>query len=1005
MGTVTSGVGLISGLDYQSLIEQLIAIEAAPRDQIQNRISEIDAQRTAYMDISARISGMLSKVLSLTKRSFFTANKVNSSNANILSASATSSAAAGSYNFIVKSLATTHQLVSRGYTNRDAQLQSGELLIESARARTNNTTKIDELNGYRGVERGSFQIIDGDGQTAEINISSTATLGEVVDMINEAGINVSAQISGDGLVLTETNGGTLRVRERNGGRTAADLGFGAGNTYSTSGRIEGTNLMYLTTDTPLSALNDANGVRRTYGMSDFKINDMTVRLSEILDSETNLAVLNRGRGVELGTVRLTVADEEGTEHSYQVDLSGAQTAGDVKNALEGVVDDLTVTFVGDHLRLSYANGDATTSLKIEDVTGNAARDLGIEQTSESARIDGKSILHMDTLGAVMAAINNATGNDGLVTASLDGTRLVLSGSGDLQLSTMNNSGALADLGFTEGTYSGTVSGRRIIGGVDTTLLSTLNGGQGFTAGRINVQVGDAAMTFDLTGSETLQDVIERINTASETESFGLSVGYDQTGTRLVFESEDGTSPILITDAEGTFAADMGLVQEEGSATVRSDNLQKQYVSGALSLDNLNGGRGTTLGTMIITNSRGLSASIELANNSNITSLQDVIDQINVATLHDGSSLGVTARINDQGDGIVLEDSAGGDLGLKVSDESGSVARDLNIAGTSADGVIDGSQEISLTLTGGETLDDVVEMINERGGLATASVLNDGTGVAPWRLQLTSDTTGAGGELLVSGLGFTTMTDAQDAQVILGSNPNSGILISSASNTIENIVPGLTLDLTAASDEVVNVSVKRDVDSVVTTFSELVDNFNTVMSRIDELTSYDVDSETAGILLGDHTVLNIERRMQQMIMTNRTDPVGSLRRLSDFGIRFKDGALTLDEDKLRAVLNDNPEGAIEFFTDEENGFAIALQEKLEAITETGGLIDRYGNTLTAKKDQMTERVEVLNERLDRRQQQLLNQFLAMENALAMMQSQQNALTQLSALAGTTTSSSG
>ena len=40
MGTITSGVGLVSGLDYQSLIDQLMAIEARPRDQLLTRVAQ-----------------------------------------------------------------------------------------------------------------------------------------------------------------------------------------------------------------------------------------------------------------------------------------------------------------------------------------------------------------------------------------------------------------------------------------------------------------------------------------------------------------------------------------------------------------------------------------------------------------------------------------------------------------------------------------------------------------------------------------------------------------------------------------------------------------------------------------------------------------------------------------------------------------------------------------------------------------------------------------------------
>src|SRR5262245_40103723 len=154
VGTLFSGVGLASGLDIQSLVDRLIALESRPRDLLRNRVSNLDAQRTAYMDISARITAMLSRVTALGSRGGFASISAASSNSSALSATASEFAAPGSYSFLVKSLATTQQLVSRGFTSSSSAVGSGKITIESARARVNAQTRLDELNGYRGVQRG-----------------------------------------------------------------------------------------------------------------------------------------------------------------------------------------------------------------------------------------------------------------------------------------------------------------------------------------------------------------------------------------------------------------------------------------------------------------------------------------------------------------------------------------------------------------------------------------------------------------------------------------------------------------------------------------------------------------------------------------------------------------------------------------------------------------------------------------------------------------------------------
>ena len=1005
MGTITSGVGLISGFDFTSLIEQLIAIEAAPRDRLLTRIGNIDAQRTAYLDISARISAMLSYVNSLATRSFFLANSASSSDSDVLSVTADSNAVPGSYSFIVRSLATTHQLVSRGFGAPDAQLDPGEVLIESARARVNAQTQLDELNAFSGVQRGSFELIDGDENSATINISDAVTLADVVERINAADVNVHAEVHGDGLVLTETSGGTLRVREVDGAHTAEDLGFGPGRTYDAGGRIEGSELVYLASSTPLWALNDSNGVRRARAGGDFTINGITIELSEILKSDTRLERLNRGQGVELGRIRITTEDAAGQEQTHEVDLTGLSTVGEIKQAIEGAVEGVTVTLADNRLLISYSDNDSDRPLRIEDLTGHAARDLGIDGESESGRIDGDGILHVDTLGAVIAAINHASGNDGSVTASIDGTRLVIDGGASAELVAINDSQALFDLGFMEDLQDGPVSGRRVIGGIDSALLSSLNGGQGLEPGRINIQVGGQSVTLDLSGAETLQQVIDRINQAAEAEELGIEAGYDHTGTRLMIESIDGTSEISISDVPGygTFAADTGLAQAEPAARLRSDNLQLRYVNEATRLDELNNGRGVALGTINLTNSQGLSASINLSIGT-VETLPDVIDKIRSATLGSGESLGITARINDTGDGLLLEDTAGGPFDPEIADQTGTTARDLNLLGGSEDGVIDGSYEINLELSGNETLEDVVSMINERDGLATASILNDGTEISPYRLQISAATTGLAGELLVDGLDFTTLSSAQDAKVVLGSNPDSGVLITSSSNTLTDVVPGLTIDLVGVSDEPVTITISRDTESVVETFRNLIDGFNSAIDRIDELSDYDPETETAGILLGEGTLRMVERRLMRMVIERLPGAAGDLQRLGDLGVRLRNGRLEFDEQKLLDALEDNPEEVIQFFTDEESGMAALMKEQLQAITETGGMIDRRENTLETQREQIADRVDVLNDRLDRKAEQLMREFLVMEAALARLQSQQTALEQLSSLAGSWASGS-
>jgi flagellar hook-associated protein 2 len=1021
MATITSGVGLFSGLDYASLVDQLMLIEARPRDQILERVSTIDAQRTAFTEISARLTAILSRFTTLARVSTFKQTVGTTSNPSVLSVSTTTSALPGSYSFTVRSLATTHQVVSRGFTSAQASLSAGTVTLESAAAKVDRQTLLEELNGYTGVQRGSFKIIDGEGQEATISINDAQTLADVIDRINGAGIGVRAELSGEGITLQDTTGGSmgLRVREVNDGRVAADLGFAPGNTYSAGGSLEGSALMYLAGTTPTAALNDGLGIRRASAGVDFEIQSSSmfsvkVRLSEIITDTTRLERLNHATGVELGRIRITTNDGQATE----VDLSGAQTIGDVRNAIQGAVSGVTVVMAGNRLTVTDSTtptGEAEgVGLTIEDVEGHAARDLGILGTSTGTKIDGRSVLLVDTLADVLAAINYGDGNqydvDGnpLIEARIDPTsrRLIIQDHSEGSFKTIISAGstasqALTDLGFAVGEYGfvgegAEITGERIIGGLDTVLLSTLNGGQGFSGGTINITANGASVDVDLSGAQTLRDVIELINAASSAAGLQIEAGHDGTGTRLQITNllDDG-SQISVSDVGGNFAESLGLT---GTGTrLQSDNLQRQYVSENTRLEDLRQGRGVALGKFRITDASGGIGYVDLRT-ENAKTLQDVIDAINrLATVN------VEARINDTGDGLVLIDNSGGDGRLKVTDESGTTARDLNILGEAEAGTtqIDGSFEFRLEVNAGDTVSDLVARINNTG-LASASLINDGSAAAPYRLNLQSLVSGTVGELIVDGgatdLGFGTLTRAQDASVMLGGSLGGGLLLTSSTNTLTDVVDGVSITLTGVSDEPVDVTIARDVDQLVAAMAGLVSDYNSAISRISTLDSYDPDTETKGILFADSTVRTLESRLRRALSgTVSGGTQSTFTRLSQLGVKFGSGGkLEFDEAAFRAAFEEHPEEVKQFFADAETGLAVRLKDEFQRMTETGGLIQRRDSALLKQKELLNERVSRLNDLLTRKRERLLQQFYAMEKALGQLQNQQSALQSIAPL---------
>lgn len=989
MGSIFSGVGLVSGMDIQSIVDNLIALESRPRDLLKQRVSNLDAQKAAFLDISARISAMLARVTALKARSSFASINTASSNADALSATATGDAVPGAYSFLVKSLATTQQVVSRGFTSTTAPLGAGTLTLESARARANAKTRLDELNGFAGVQRGTFEIQDAAGTRKTINVADAVTLADVVTKINGAGLNVRAEIRGDHLQLTETTGGALQVREIEEGRTAADLGFGVGHTYSATGSITGTDLMRLSNATPTSALNDGNGLRVGRGGGDFTINGMNVDLSGIMTAGTKLARLNHAGGVELGRIRVTTYNAEDQAVTREIDLSQARTLNDVKTTIEAAGANVSVTITGEKLIVNNTVTTANKRLVIEDVTGHAARDLGIAGEGDT-KINGKKVLFNDTMADVLAAINHADASDGSITATLNGTRISLSSAAPMMIASVNGSNSLKDLGIADGWYGGATDGKRVLGGVDSVLLRTLNGGRGVQSGTVNFTVNGVSATADLSTAETLQDAVTALNDAARNAGLAAEIGYDATGTRLVARSLDGVTPVTLSDVSGDFAATFGLNQT--AATVRGGNLQRQWISENTLLSSLNSGRGTSTGTIRITNSQGAQHEIDLGS---AKSIKDVIRIINDA------EAGVTASINGNGDGLLITDTATGSGTMKIADVSGATARDLNILGDATAGAINGSYEVTIDLNAGTSLQEVVTRLNaSRGSPVQASILNDGTAVSPYRLQLNARNSGTAGEFLFdagdTGLDFSTLNRAQDARIVLG-GAEGGIMVFSTSNTISNLMPGLSVTLTGTSDEPVTVTVTEDHAAAKTAIDGLVTAFNGAIERIRELGGYDAETEERGILLGDSTANNIESRLLRTMTGFIPGGNSTLRRWGQIGIQVKNGELEFDQAKFDAAYERDPEAVIRLFTQPETGVADTLKKALEEITDSSkGMITRRNKALDSQKEDLTDRITSLNDLLTRKRERLMRQFQAMESALSQMQSQSAALGQIGSL---------
>lgn len=406
--------GLISGMDTSSIIEQLVAINRIPIDKLNFNIEKKTVQNETLQLFSTKILDLKLKAFNLTRPSTYRANDTSSSNESVLMATGTPSNSTGSFDFRVARLASSAQAVSDGLADQDSTpLGAGSFTIEMGGGFIDNSTKVSALNGGSGFERGSISITDGAGTNKKIDLSLAVSVQDILNTINEtSGLQVSASVSADSIVLTDTSGSSsVTVAEVEGGQTASSLGL---LKTDSAGVITGDSVNTISLTTPIDILNDGNGVRTLEGENDL---NFTTRLGGVADFS-----------VDLGTL----------------------------NSLQDVI--------------TAINSDAANDNYI----------------TASLDADGKSLKLVDnTAGAGAFTISASTGAFGTTSGALV----------DLGLSGV--SAELAGTGAIDPTGT-TISGKRLIASLNSTLTRSLNGGGGVQDGEITItdRVG-ASATIDL----------------------------------------------------------------------------------------------------------------------------------------------------------------------------------------------------------------------------------------------------------------------------------------------------------------------------------------------------------------------------------------------------------------------------------------------------------------------------------------------------------------------------
>ncbi|EAS63988.1 flagellar filament capping protein FliD [Photobacterium angustum] len=331
---------------------------------------------------------------------------------------------------------------------------------------------------------------------------------------------------------------------------------------------------------------------------------------------------------------------------------------------------------------------------------------------------------------------------------------------------------------------------------------------------------------------------------------------------------------------------------------------------------------------------------------------------------------------------------------------------------------------SMTLNINEDNDDlssIVDAINnaeDNPGL-TATTINDGNGA---RIVFSSNETGENntieidtsamqGDLASLDSKLEEMQKAQNAEIMIDNH----IPVSSDTNTFEDVIEGVTLDLkkltgtsgsgNAETDDVdvksVKITIENNEKSTKDSLKSFVDAYNGLISTTDRLTGFDPDKEPddpnrAGALNGDSLTRSVLSQMRGL-MNEPIEVNGKLYQLSDFGISVqRDGTLELedDSDKLDDIISENFNVIGQFFGQEDTGFLAKADKLLDTFTDkTDGALSVKEDTLKERQKSLDDDMMQLDKRMKAYEDRTYKQFLAMDEAIGQMNNQLNSMLSL------------
>ena len=280
-------------------------------------------------------------------------------------------------------------------------------------------------------------------------------------------------------------------------------------------------------------------------------------------------------------------------------------------------------------------------------------------------------------------------------------------------------------------------------------------------------------------------------------------------------------------------------------------------------------------------------------------------------------------------------------------------------------------------------------INGLGAGVTASILTTGTGATPNYLSVTGNTTGHTTLQLIDDPVSPTNANGANRNLLTSHNQGTdavfqlnGVPVDKSSNTVNDVVPGLTFNIVAPTigNQTVTVSLASDPSQLTTDIQTFVNAYNAVRQQVQAQ-----HGTSAGALAGDPTIQEISQSLQSLTTYQGTAGIKSL---SDLGITLDStGTMSFDPTVIDSFSESRLADAFQYFGSATSGFG-GLAAQFNQITDpVGGLITLQNATYTAADQRLQGQIADLSQQINAMQTALSQRLAAADSLVAELQSEQ------------------